>query len=374
MITFAKAVIVYTVLHAGALLNLNGGFIEMSLKKFQKRALITLLMVLMVFTVVFAAGQAEAKKADARTIGLVNAGPDDYYYRLFDVYELLAKEQGWRVIMLNSENSPEREIANVQDLIVRGVDAIGIITANAQSAGEAAKLANEANVPFFGMVGKPDEALTGGRVTGHVGFSYYLMGYMSGAWAAKNYPTAKIVSIDGFYGQGTAEAHFQGFNDALNDAGTGQRMVSVGSGGWQRTEAIPVAQDLLASGRDFDILYVMNEEMTAGVLQVFEEQGVYDKIIMTANGKEEGIDWIKKGLVTTTAPDPPTLTAHLSFQQMLRHFNGEPVGPRFLEVTADLITIDNADSAIPYVADNYMKGVAANSFEWRLEKYIEKMD
>lgn len=343
-----------------------------------KRTILTFVVILFALSTVFTAGQAEAPKGaddlSSKTIGLVNAGPDDYYYRLFDVYEALANEQGWKVIMLNSENSPEREMANVQDLIVRGVDAIGIITANAQSAGMSAKMANEAKVPFFAMVGKPDEALTGGKVNGHVGFSYYKMGYESGAWAAKNHPNAKIVTIDGFYGQGTAEAHFKGYNDALNDAGTGQKAVSVGSGGWQRTEAIPVAQDLLASGRPFDIVYVMNEEMAAGVLQVFQEQGVTDKIIQTANGKEEGIEWIKSGKVATTAPDPPTLTAHLSFQQMLRHFKGEPVGPRFLEVTADLITADNTDSAIPYIAENYMKGVKENKFEWRLEKYIEKME
>ncbi len=317
---------------------------------------------------------AEAAEADlsGKSIGLVNAGPDDYYYKLFDVYEALAKDMGWEVTVLNSEYSPEKEISNVQDLITKGVDAIAVITANVFSAGQAAKMANDAGVPIFFVVGRPDEETTGGKVNGHVGFSYYNCGYMNGEWIAKNYPNAKVVSIDGFYGQGTAEAHAQGIQDALDANNTGIKVVSVGSGEWQRTKAIPVAQDLLASGREFDIVYVMNEEMTAGVLQVFEEQGVKDKIILTTNGKEEGIEWIKTGKVAATAPDPPSLCAHLSFQQMVRYFKGEPF-ERLLTVYQDLITKENVDSAVPWKKDAYFAGVKAGSFECDLAYFEAKM-
>lgn len=344
-----------------------------------KATLMVLVVLVAAASMVMAGGAAEddpvVDDISDVEIGLVNAGPDDYYYRLFDVYEALAEDMGWDVQMLNSENNPEREVSNVQDLIVRGVDAIGIITANAVSAGEAAALANEAGIPIFAMVGVPDEEATDGRVDGHVGFSYYDMGYMNGQWVAENHPDAEIVTIDGFYGQGTAEAHFEGINDALADAGTGQEAVSVGTGEWQRTEAIPVAQDLLASDRDFDIVYVMNEEMTAGVLQVFEEQGVDDKMIITANAKEEGIEWIRDPDVPVyaTAPDPPSLTAHLSFQQMKRTLMGEDIGPRHLEVRAELITEENLDAAIPWIAEDYLAGVEANAFEWELDHYIEQM-
>lgn len=341
----------------------------------RKLTLFIMVVTLLLASATFVFAEAVDPDLSGKSIGLVNAGPDDYYYKLFDVYEALAKDMGWEVTVLNSEYSPEKEISNVQDLITKGVDAIAVITANVYSAGQAAKIANEAGVPIFFVVGRPDEESTGGRVDGHVGFSYYNCAYMNGEWIAKNYPNAKVVTIDGFYGQGTAEAHAQGLQDALDDYNTGIKAVSVGSGEWQRTKAIPVAQDLLASGREFDIVYVMNEEMTAGVLQVFEEQGIVpgkDKIILTTNGKEEGIEWIKAGKVAATAPDPPSLCAHLSFQQIVRYFKGESF-ERLLTVYSDLITKENVDAAIPWKKDAYFAGVETDKFEYDLAYYEAKM-
>lgn len=315
---------------------------------------------------------ANNPKLEGKTIGLVNAGPDDYYYKLFDVYKALAKKMGWDVTVLNSEYSPEKEISNVQDLIVKGVDAIAVITANSESAGEAAEIANKYDTPIFFIVGKPDLE-EGVEIAGHVGFSYYNCGYMNGEYVAKNYPDAKVVTIDGMYGQGTAEAHAEGFQQALDDYNTGIEAESVGNGEWQRTKAMPIAEDLVASGKEFDVVYVMNEEMTAGVLQVFEEQGVTDKVILTTNAKEQGIEWIKEGKVEATAPDPPSLNAHLSFQQMVKHFKGEQY-KNHLTAYGELITKENVEEAIPWKVKPYLEGVREGNFHYKLDYYEKQME
>ena len=73
---------------------------------------------------------------------------------------------------------------------------------------------------------------------------------------------------------------------------------------WQRTLAIPITEDLVASGEPFDVVFAANEETAAGVIQVFEEQNMKGKIIVSNNGKEEAWQWMKEGRWPLPYPIP----------------------------------------------------------------------
>ncbi len=185
---------------------------------------------------------------------------------------------------------------------------------------------------------------------------------------AKHHPKATCVNIPGFLGQGPAEGEIVGFQLALDEANMGQAKL-LKSAEWQRTKAIPITQDLIASGMPFDVVFAANEETAAGVIQVFEEQNVKDKVIVSNNGKEEAWQWMKEGKMAATVPNPPSLNADLSVQQMVRHFNGQPF-VKYLQITPfDVLTKDNLDKAIPWNTASYMKGRAANQFVWDLAVY-----
>ena len=102
------------------------------------------------------ASSALAAGLEGKTIGFINAGPDDYYAAFGDALVVLAKANGAEVIELNSNYSSETELANCQDLIVKGVDAIAVITAGAAGSAATIKAANDAGVPIFFIVGQPE--------------------------------------------------------------------------------------------------------------------------------------------------------------------------------------------------------------------------
>ena len=135
------------------------------------------------------------------------------------------------------------------------------------------------------------EMREGTSLTGHVTDNFVIMGYQIGNWVAENYPGSKGVFIPGFLGQGPAEGEIVGTELALAENNMPELFFTKSSE-WQRTLAIPITQDLVASGRDFDVVYACNEETAAGIIQVFEEMNVKDKIIVSFNGKEEG--WGKR--------------------------------------------------------------------------------
>ena len=88
-----------------------------------------LFALILTIALILTASSALAAGLEGKTIGFINAGPDDYYAAFGDALVVLAKANGAEVIELNSNYSSETELANCQDLIVKGVDAIAVITA-----------------------------------------------------------------------------------------------------------------------------------------------------------------------------------------------------------------------------------------------------
>jgi ABC-type sugar transport system substrate-binding protein len=309
----------------------------------------------------------EVDNVTGKTVGFINAGPDDYYAQFGDAFKAIGETVGLEVVELNSDYSPEKELANVQDMIAAGVDAIAVITAGAAGSAESIKAAYEADVPIFFIAGKP-ELIPGTDLTGHVTDNFVMMGYLVGQWVAENYPDAKCVNIPGFLGQGPAEGEIVGFDLALEEAGM-EPATLLTSSEWQRTLAIPIAQDLIASGTDFDVLFACNEETFFGVLQVFQELGVEDKVIVSNNGKDDAWPHLIDGTLAATVPNPPSLNADICIQQIIRHFNGEDF-VQYLQIRPPgVLTAENIDTAIPWTVSDYLAGRAADEFQWRLEDY-----
>ena len=312
----------------------------------------------------------EANAAKGKTIGFINAGPDDYYAQFGKTLKAVAETYGMNVIEVNSDYKPEKELANVQDLAAKGVDAIAVITAGAAGSAASIKAANDANIPIFFIAGKP-ELPPGGDLTGHVTDNFVILGYQIGQWVAKNYPNTKCVEIPGFLGQGPAEGQIVGFQMALDEAGYGACKV-LKSGEWQSDKSIPITQDLIASGEPFDVMFGANGETVRGVLQVFNELDVKDKAVVSINGKEDEWQWLKDGKEMASVPNPPSLNADLSVQQMVRFFNGQPF-EKYLQIKPfAVITKDNVGEAIPWDTANYIKGRAANTFKYDLGYYEDQ--
>lgn len=306
-------------------------------------------------------------KSTTKVVGFINAGPDDYYAQFGDAFKKIADLYGLKVIEVNSEYSPEKELANVQDMIAKKVDAIAVITASAAGSASSVTTAQDAGIPIFFIAGKP-VLDPGTELTGHVSDNYVMIAYMLGQWVSKNYPDAKCAMIPGFLGQGPAEAEIVGFQMALEEAGMKPAKI-LASGEWQRSVTIPIIQDFIASGEDFDVLFAGNEEMAYGAVQVFDELGVKDKIVISNNGKEDGWPLLEDGSLTAVGLDPPSLSADLCVQQIVHYLNGEKF-ETYLEIKPSLIlTKDNLSEAIPWKMDSYLKKRAENGFVWKLEDY-----
>ncbi len=300
--------------------------------------------------------------AKSPKIGFILAGPDIFYATEMNVFKELAEKEDWKVQVVSSEYTASKEIASGEDFIAKKVDAIVIITSNPQSAAEVARKAKAADIPIFFLESAPiPEAydIPVAIVTG----DWIAMGFTVGEYVGKKYPDSKIALIEGVYGQGIAEGIRDGFKQGLESVGAGYEIVFQASGKWQRKEGMDAAQDLIASRKEFDVLYVMNEAMMGGVLQALKEAGKEGQYpLFSDNGTEEGIQWIRDGVMEATCANPPSANGDLMFQMVKAHLEGKD-HPRHVIGVQPLLTRENLDGAIPWDPENYFAQKAAGSFE-----------
>ncbi|MBU2867254.1 sugar ABC transporter substrate-binding protein [Pacificibacter marinus] len=289
----------------------------------------------------------------AEDIGFVLAGPDIYYRTEADMFTKLAKAAGHSVTVANSEYSPSKELANVEDFIARGVDVIVLLSGNAESGTQAAERATDAGIPIFFVAALPSPA--GYDIpTGMVSGDWIGMGHTIGTAIGTAHPGENVALIEGVYGQGIAEMIRQGFEAGIADAGGGNEIVLESSGGWSRNGGLEVTQDYLASDKDFSVIYAMNEEMMAGTIQALDEAGRTGEIsLYSSNGKEIGWEWMKEGTMLGTVANTPTLEADLVYQMVERYLAGEDF-PRHVYNVQPMLTAENIDTAVPWEIDAYM--------------------
>ena len=151
--------------------------------------------------------------------------------------------------------------------------------------------------------------------------------------------------IQGALGQGIAEFHSQGFAEALEKAGRDDvELVFQQTANWTRADAISITEDVISSGKDFNLIFVHNEDMCAGVVSVLEENDLLGKVsVVTLNGSPDGIQMIKDGKVLATCANPPSYVGGDVVGQIIDYFDGEEMVEKVYDSPVFMIDASNAD-------------------------------
>ena len=261
------------------------------------------------------------------SLGVIQPGPEFYYQQLTDAMTLAAEYAGMEVTSLISEYSAEKELANVEDLISQGVDAIIMFSVSGDAAQIAAQVCNEADIPFFTVGGTASDGP--GVVTSSIKNDFFEMGQKDGIWLAENFEgEAKIADIQGLLGADIAEAISRGLVDGISSRDD-MEVVFQTPADWDRAKAIKITEDLLASDLDFNVIMVHNEDMAAGVVSVLKEAGVLNNgvQVITQNGSPPGFDMIRAGEIMATVSNSSTYVGGDAIVQIMKYLDGMDVEP-----------------------------------------------
>ncbi len=282
------------------------------MKKLQK--LTTLASALMLSLAV--SGTALAKETIALAVSTLD---NPFFVTLKDGAQKKADELGYKLVVLDSQNDPAKELSNVEDLTVRGVKVLLINPTDSEAVVNAVKMANRNKIPVITL----DRGAVAGDVVSHIASDNVAGGKMAGDFIAEKLGAgAKVIQLEGIAGTSAARERGEGFKQAI-DAHKFDVLASQPAD-FDRTKGLNVMENLLASKGDVKAVFAQNDEMALGALRAINAAN--KKVLVVGfDGTDDGVKAVQTGKMAATIAQQPDLIGALGVVTADKVLKGEKV-------------------------------------------------
>lgn len=241
---------------------------------------------------------ASAQDAIAIVLSTMN---NPFFVTMKDGAEAKAAELGYKLIALDSQNDPSKELANVEDLTMRGVKAILINPTDALAVTNAIRTANRANIPVLTL----DRTAARGDIVSHIASDNIAGGELAGQFiAAQLGANAKVIQLEGIAGTSAARERGEGFENAVKAHGL--NMLSSQPADFDRSKGLNVMENMLSANGDVQAVFAQNDEMALGAVRAIEAAGK-KVMVIGFDGTDEGIAAVRRKQLSATIAQQPEL-------------------------------------------------------------------
>lgn len=175
-----------------------------------------------------------------------------------------------QVYYTESESKAEKQIANIEDLISKGVDAIVMSPISGPGVSRAIDQAVDAGIMVF-VTGK--EGLETDRYTACVTVDDKAFGRTGAEWLVEALGgKGKIIVLNGIAGIQTSAVRWEGAKEVF-DQYPDIEIVGQASADWDYAKAKMATANLLAANPQIDGVWSQGGEMTSGAIEAFQAAG-----------------------------------------------------------------------------------------------------
>ncbi len=271
---------------------------------------------------------AQAQDTMALVLSTLN---NPFFVTMKDGAEAKAKELGYKLIVLDSQNNPSKELSNIEDLTVRGVKAILINPTDSDAVSNAIRMANRSKIPVLTL----DRGASRGDVVSHIASDNILGGEMAGKYIVEKLGSkAKVIQLEGIAGTSAARERGEGFMKAVK--GSEMALLSSQPADFDRTKGLNVMENLLVANPDVQAVFAQNDEMALGALRAVQASGK-DVMIVGFDGTDDGIAAVKRGKLSATIAQQPDLIGALGIEAADKVLKGTAV-EKYIPVPLKVVT------------------------------------
>ncbi len=210
-----------------------------------------------------------------------------------------ANELGYELIVLDSQNDPSKELGNVEDLLVKGVNVLLINPTDSDAVVSSVRAANRSKIPVVTL----DRAANGGKVVSHVASDNVLGGEVAGNYIVEKLGgKGKVVELEGIPGTTAARDRGEGFNKAI--AGK-LDVVAKQAADFDRTKGLTVMENILQAQPEINAVFAHNDEMALGALKAIESSGRKNIIVVGFDATDDAVAAVKDGKLSATVAQKP---------------------------------------------------------------------
>ena len=287
------------------------------MRKALRLSVAVLVLAILAGGLAFAGGGGEAPKAKKEyTFAYVKPLAILWYAYLGDAFDFAAKQYGVKTMVAVSEYNQNKEIAAVEDFIIKGPDAIALGSVSADSSQLAAQKCNAAKIPLF--IENSSFAPGPGKIVADLEFDWKGLGVMAAKVTADNWPKSKVFVVTGVIGTGPIDMFLEAFQAEAKVRSL--TIVGIQNGEYDQMKAYKITQDLIQSGREFDVIWGNCDGMGQGIIQAVKEAGLLGKkVILTTNGSPLCLASLEKGELNGTINYSPGFHGLLMFLSMYEY-------------------------------------------------------
>ena len=276
------------------------------------------LLVMLVFVGFLFVGVMSAK---TRTIGITLLTREHVYYNFLEASARdQAKKLGYDLIVYDASFDNAKQMSQVQDFIVQGVDAI-IMSPVSEAGGKASvDLAKKANIPVFTM-----DSTTTGDIIAHVATDNYKGGQLAGEYMAEKVLKGKgKVAIVTYSEIEACVKREEGFKEVIAKY-PDIELLDVQNCSGSAEIAANVTQDMLLKHENLDAIFAVGDPFGMGALSAIKATG-RDVKIVGFDGNPSGIAQIKRGgLWIADVAQDPIKTARVTLNLVKDYLDGKDV-------------------------------------------------
>ena len=252
--------------------------------------------------------------------------------------EVAAREEGIELISTSANNDMQTQIADVENLVQRGID--GLLMYAIDSAG-LSPIASEVNQSI--PVGTVDVGVSETQVDFHVASDNYEIGCMAARFVGDYLQGQGNIAIVGWSTADATVDREAGFKDTLAEEYPGITIATYyGDGGSDRTAALNATESILQAHPDLDMIWGSNQQAALGALAAVDAANV-DIPIFGVDSDVESLTAILENprFIGTISQDPYQM-GYSAVKTMAAILRGESVDEN-IYTEVHVVTKENAE-------------------------------
>lgn len=273
------------------------------------------------------------KDSGAKKIGLiVSTLNNPFFVDLKTGVENKAKELGYEVVVLDSQNDPAKEVSNMEDISVKNVDIVLLNPVDSDSAIASVMIANNNDLPVITV----DRAANGGKVLSHVASDNIAGGKMAADFLMdKLNKKGNIVELEGIAGSSATRDRGAGFEEGIKKSEF--ELVAKQSADFDRTKGLSVMENIIQSKDNIDAVFAQNDEMALGAQKALEAANMKNVLVVGFDATEDAVESVKKGKMAATVAQQPILIGETAVDAVHNILIGKDID-NYIPVELKLIT------------------------------------
>jgi ribose transport system substrate-binding protein len=256
-----------------------------------------------------------------KKIGIVMSTLNNpFFVSMKEGAEKKAKELGYEVVVLDSQNDATKERANVEDLIQQGIVALIINPTDSDAVVNSIKVANDSEIKVITV----DRNANGGDVVCHIASDNIKGGEMAAEFMLEKLNgKGNIVELQGLPGASATRERGEGFHNIV-DGKDGVKVVASQAADFDRQKGLTVTENIIQATPDFDAIFAHNDEMALGAVKAIKTANK-DVIIVGFDGNVEAKAAVESGVLAATIAQKPGLMGEVAVENAVKVAEGETV-------------------------------------------------